>query len=1152
MTSSPRKILLVEDNRAEAVLFQDMLLRDAQGQFDLCWTGSLGETLERLAHDRFDAILLDLSLPDAHGLDTITRTCAAVPATPILIITGSTDEHIATEAVRCGAEDYLVKGQTDTRSLVRAIRYAIDRKRMQQERETTVAFLHLVNENTGTRDLIRAATIFLQKQSSCQAVGIRLKEGDDYPYFESRGFSPEFLLVENSLCVRDSTGAVICDSNTYPIHECMCGNVICGRFNPSKPFFTAQGSFWTNNTTELLATSSEADRLAHTRNRCNGEGYESVALIPLHIGAERLGLMQLNDQRKGMFSPEVIALWERLAGYLAGALSKNRAQEALRESKARLDLALWSAQMGAWHWDIDQDRRHFDDQVCHLLGIDPVSFHGTAEEFFTRVHPDDREKLKAGLVQSIEWNVPYELEYRAVWPDGSIHHLCTRGKLVRDAAGLPVRLHGILWDITEHKRSEKALRDSEERLRLTLDAVNEGVWDWNIRTGETVFSQRYYTMLDYEPYQFPQNYDSWRSLVHPDDIDRAEREINEHMASGKGYSLEIRMRTKPGEWRWIQTCGTTVEWDTGGRPVRMVGTHFDITERKQAEFRLGQLNRELRAISECNQILVRAKDEHTLFHDICQIICTVAGYRMAWVGLVEHDEAKTVRPVAWAGEEEGYLATAHITWADDERGQGPTGAAIRIGTTCYIQDCRTDSRFFPWREEALRRGYWSTIALPLVGSEGTALGALMIYAAEADPFTPEEIHLLEELAGDLAFGIESLRNRAERDQHEQERQRLETQLRQAQKMEAIGRLAGGISHDFNNLLTVINGYTDLALADLRPEDPLQPVLTAIQEAGQRAADLTRQLLLFSRKAIMQPRVLNLNELISRIIHILQRIVGEDIRLELALAPDLWLIKIDPSQIEQVLMNLVVNARDAMPRGGDLHIATRNIATTERADVLADSDWVQIMIRDSGVGMDEATQAQIFEPFFTTKGPDKGTGLGLSIVYGIVTQAGGRIEVQSRSGAGTVFLITLPRCQEQLVPAGRETASGKQKVTGETVLLVEDEDQVRLLAHLVLEREGYRVLVSTNGVEALMLCEQHRGQIDLVVTDMVMPNMSGPDLVERLRKRYPTIGVLFMSGYARETLAEYGPIGEDMGYLHKPFLPRELAQAVQEVVSRLKR
>ena len=312
-----------------------MLTRDARGQFDLLWASSLRETLDLIAREPFDAILLDLSLPDSHGLDTIKQMCEAVPKIPILVVTGSTDEQIAMAAVRCGAEDYLVKGQTDVAAIARAIRYAIDRKRTQQERETTIDFLRLVTGSTGTRELIRAAAIFFQQQSGCEAVGVRLKEGDDYPYFEARGFPPEFLLVENSLCARDSAGAIVRDSDGLPICECMCGNVICGRFDPSKPFFTAAGSFWTNNTTELLTSTTDADRQARTRNRCNGEGYESVALIALRRGETQLGLLQLNDRRKGLFTPETIALWERLAGYLGVAIANARAEEALRQSEER-------------------------------------------------------------------------------------------------------------------------------------------------------------------------------------------------------------------------------------------------------------------------------------------------------------------------------------------------------------------------------------------------------------------------------------------------------------------------------------------------------------------------------------------------------------------------------------------------------------------------------------------------------------------------------------------------------------------------------------------------------------------------------------------------------------------------------------------------
>ena len=490
-----------------------------------------------------------------------------------------------------------------------------------------------------------------------------------------------------------------------------------------------------------------------------------------------------------------------------------------------------------------------------------------------------------------------------------------------------------------------------------------------------------------------------------------------------------------------------------------------------------------------------------------------------------------MRPVAWAGMEEGYLTQALISWSEkDERGRGPTGTALRTRTTCHFPDCTTDVRYLPWREEALKREYRSCIALPLLDPGCVPLGVLTLYSSNIDPFTPEEIRLLEELAADLAFGVVTLRT-------QKERKDLEEQLRQAQKLEAIGRLAGGIAHDFNNLLTVINGYSDLALADLGSEDPYYQILKPIQEAGQRAADLTRQLLLFSRKAVLQPRVVNLNELIARITRLIQRIIGEDVRLELALDPQLWSIKADPSQVEQVVMNLVVNARDAMPQGGQLRIATQNMVPTQ----------VQLTVGDSGVGMDEATRARIFEPFFTTKEPNKGTGLGLATVYGIITQAGGRIEVESRLGVGTTFRITLPGITEKPLETNVARTVFPEEVTGQTVLLVEDEDNVRLLAKIVLQREGFRVLEASDGVEALLLFEHHPEPVDVLVTDMVMPNMSGPELVKRVRQEHPEIRVLFMSGYARENLAERNLIGENIGYLQKPFLGHELSQAVRQII-----
>ena len=333
-----------------------------------------------------------------------------------------------------------------------------------------------------------------------------------------------------------------------------------------------------------------------------------------------------------------------------------------------------------------------------------------------------------------------------------------------------------------------------------------------------------------------------------------------------------------------------------------------VRERLAAEDALRRLNRELRAISSCDQVVVRAADEQTLLADICRIICSEAGYPLAWVGYVEHDEGKTIRPVAWAGAETGYVQEARLTWADTERGRGPGGTAARTGKSACIQDFASEPGAAPWREGAARRGYRSSIALPLNGADANAFGILCIYSAEANAFVPDEVRLLEELAANLAFGVTVLRARIEHG-------RTVEQLRQSQKLEAIGRLAGGVAHDFNNLLTGIMGASDFLLRGLPEGTQLHRDAAEILEAAQRAGALTRQLLAFSRKQVLQPRVLDLNLVVKAMDRMLRRLIGEDIALLALTAPDLGNVRVDPGQIEQVIMNLVVNARDAMPRAG---------------------------------------------------------------------------------------------------------------------------------------------------------------------------------------------------------------------------------------------
>ncbi|MDX6710042.1 MAG: hypothetical protein QOH96_1058 [Blastocatellia bacterium] len=384
-----------------------------------------------------------------------------------------------------------------------------------------------------------------------------------------------------------------------------------------------------------------------------------------------------------------------------------------------------------------------------------------------------------------------------------------------------------------------------------------------------------------------------------------------------------------------------------------------------------------------------------------------------------------------------------------------------------------------------------------------------------------------------------------------ERKHLEEQLRQSQKMEAIGRLAGGIAHDFNNLLTVISGYCELTLRRLQPEDAVIPNLEEIRTAAGRAATLTRQLLAFSRKQLLQPKVLDLNALISDLERMLRRLIGEDIDLQTVLKPELSRVNADPGQIEQVIMNLVVNACDAMPDGGRLIIGTENLFITEdyaRHHVaVKPGPYVMIAVSDNGSGMNNETKARLFEPFYTTKELGKGTGLGLSTVYGIIKQSMGNIWVYSEVRLGTTFKVYLPAIEEEV--DGKPASQSSQPIAlgSETILLVEDDKMVRGLSLITLEEAGYRVLQAANGVEALLICEQYPETIHLLLTDVVMPGMSGRAVSDRVKELRPQILVLYMSGYTEDAIVHRGVLNEGINFIEKPFVLAALTRRVREIL-----
>ena len=411
------------------------------------------------------------------------------------------------------------------------------------------------------------------------------------------------------------------------------------------------------------------------------------------------------------------------------------------------------------------------------------------------------------------------------------------------------------------------------------------------------------------------------------------------------------------------------------------------------------------------------------------------------------------------------------------------------------------------------------------------------------------------LKGNLSRLVPAIQRELREASRRQEHKLLEEQLLLSHKMETVGRLAGGVAHDFNNLLTAIMGYAHAGIKSLRPDENLYAYFDGIQQAAQRAASLTSQLLTFSRLQVIEPKVVDLNELIIQAAKMLRSVIGEDVELVMLLSPDLRLVKVDPEKMEQVLMNLTVNARDAMPNGGKLTIETCNThlkadESFHDSEEISAGEYVVVTVRDDGMGIDEEIKEHIFEPFFSTKETGKGTGLGLATCYGIVKQSGGYIDVQSAIGEGTVFRVYLPQTQEDEPVQTNDETADELELHGETVLLVEDEPLVRAMVARVLADEGLTVLEAANGEEALRLAEKRKvGSIDLLLTDVVMPRMGGIELAKQFKTSHPGTRVLLTSGYTDAAVIQHGALDQDTPFMQKPFLPVDLLHKVREVLEK---
>ncbi len=567
----------------------------------------------------------------------------------------------------------------------------------------------------------------------------------------------------------------------------------------------------------------------------------------------------------------------------------------------------------------------------------------------------------------------------------------------------------------------------------------------------------------------------------------------------------------------------------------------EITERKRIETEIQQRNRELTLLNRIIAASVTETKTEAILGIACRELAATFEVPQAAAALFndKKNQAVVVAEYLAAGRPSALQQAIPI------EGNLSIQQIIATKAPLYIANAQTDPRTTFVHELMCRRGTVSLLIVPILTIEGDVIGTLGLDALEPRDFSAEDINLAWRVADQVSSVLARLKL-------DEERQRLEAQYYQSQKMEAIGRLTGGVAHDFNNLLTVIVGYSELALGRVDGVDPLHWDIQQILLAGERAAGLTRQLLAFSRQQVLQLVILNLNEVVNNINSMLQRLIGEDIDFITILEPNLGYIKADSGQIEQIIMNLVINARDAMPDGGQLTIETQNAYLddlyTRRYVNLKTGPYILLAVSDTGVGMDAETQAHIFEPFYTTKPQNKGTGLGLATVYGIINQYNGHIVVSSNPGHGTTFKIYLPQNNTTIEQIDLAPVVTRIKQETETVLLVEDDDMLRELAKTTLLDSGYTVLKAANGEEARHMCETYLGPIHLMLTDVVIPGgVNGPQLAQEISLLYPDIKILYMSGYTDNALIHRGVLDKGIAFLPKPFIPTQLLRKVREVL-----
>ncbi|HEV7642726.1 MAG TPA: PAS domain S-box protein [Pyrinomonadaceae bacterium] len=882
--------------------------------------------------------------------------------------------------------------------------------------------------------------------------------------------------------------------------------------------------------------------------------------VPLRSPSDIIGVLVVQHyEDPRVYTDRDLELLATAGDQIAIAIERKRAseevqrsREELRKSREHLTLAQQVACVGSFEFDPLTRRVSSSPALESLYGVGPGELGETFEELISHVYPEDRQRIYDSNLEALTSGV-LDSEFRIIRADGKVRWLNATGKVFYNDDGTPLRLVGVNMDITERKAVEEALRENEAKFRDLFDNAPVAYHELDTRGRFTRINHTEEMLLGYTNEEL-KGLHVWELVVEED-----HREMILARLAGKSplHPVERTLIRKDGSLVSVLKEDRLI-YDAEGNIIGIRSTSQDITQRKLDEeqlkisaIQLTEANE--RAIREYDHLLKRlstlaqetgaARDLGTIFTAILDFAFKSVPCSGLFISL--YDKEQSTRKVIYMwynGNEKDVsdLGPVHV-------GSGMVGKAIASGEVTIVNDYQVAAQKKPTTvylgyDEDPREPH-STIIAPMK-IMGNAVGVIEVQAYEEDAYTQEHATAMRMAANLAANAIENVRLL------EQERSQAE-QLREAQKLESVGQLAGGIAHDFNNMLTAINGYSDLILRKLVADDPIRKHIEEIKKAGERSASLTQQLLAFSRRQMLKPRVLDINYEVTEISTLLKRLIGEDIQLVTNLATELGRVEVDPGQLTQVILNLAVNSRDSMPQGGELILETGNVSLSAQSDIHGNisnpGDYIMISVKDTGEGMSKETQEHIFEPFFTTKPLGKGTGMGLATVYGIIKQSGGQISVLSELGSGTTFKIYLPRVEEQLKVLETTSLPEQTHKGTETILLVEDEHLVRNLSRDILKSCGYTIIEASDGAEALELCHQPDMKFDLLITDVVMPNLSGRQLVEELTLMRPDIKVLYMSGYTDDEVLKQGVIKINNNFIQKPFAYNDMVQKVRELL-----